>query len=226
MPIIDADTWQAYTGITVVDPVQLATLSLVCGAVDKLFKNETKRLIERADFTGLMPAAPFSATLRLFYYTPIVISTVQVYYNPQANGDPAAFDDADLLVKYSTNGYTLSPSKTDPLLNSDGLLIRLNGYWGYGYYRPPYSVSSQKVPTPGILKISLTGGYDPIPADLVQAASLAVTKILWARQYGGQKSSESWNDYSYSLPNAMKWVLEDPGISMILDLYRSYGDMI
>lgn len=226
--IVTPDDWKTFTGKNPT-ATELAQIGAICMAVDRMFKDETGRVLERGNYTAVLDSPP-APQIRLFRWAPIVIESLIVWYNTGANGDPAEFDTEDLLEPYVD--YTFQADAVDPTLCSSGVITRVavnSGtpmFWGETGYWPPYSVSAQRVPLKGALKVSLTGGFKFIPMDLKQAAVMAVTKIWRGQPFGGQFGSESWNDYSYSLPNAALGILQDPSISMTLDRYKNYGDMI
>lgn len=226
--IVTPDDWKTFTGKQPT-ATELAQIGALCMAVDRMFKDETGRVLERGSYTAVLDSPP-APQLRLFRWAPLVIADLDVYYNTGANGDPDAFTADDLLTPYTD--YTFKADAADPTLCPSGVLTRVADnsgtpmFWGESGYWPPYSVSAQRVPIRGAIKVEMVGGYKFIPMDLKSAAVLAVTKLARSQGFGGQKASESWNSYSYSLPAAQLSVLQDPAISMTLDRYKNYGDMI
>lgn len=226
MPIVTTDDWKTFTGNTLTG-TQVGAIGAICGAVSEAIKRETGRVLERGSFSIVLDA-PVSSQIRLLRWAPLVIEDMEVYLNYYANGDPDAFTSSSLLTAYTD--YTFKAGD-DGLTIPSGVLTRI-GYggqeipWGGGNYSPPYSLTPQRRPQRGSIKVVFTGGFYPVPMDIKQAAVLAVTKIWRAIPFGGQLGSESWNQYSYSLPNAALAALADPSISMTLDRYRNYGACI
>lgn len=226
MPVVSYDDWRLFTGNNLTSPQQGA-VSAICAAVSEAIKRETGRVLERATYSKVLDA-PVSSQIRLLRWAPLVIEDMEVYLNQYANGDPTAFTSTSLLTPYVD--YTFAAGD-DGLTIPSGVLTRI-GYggqempWGGGSYFPPYSLTPQRKPQRGSIKVVFSGGYYPIPMDLRQAAVQAVTKIWRAQPFGGQLGSESWNGYSYGLPSAALAALADPAITMTLDRYRNYGACI
>lgn len=226
MPVVSYDDWKTFTGNNLTSPQQ-GSVAAICAAVSEAIKRETGRVLERGTYSIILDA-PYTSQIRLLRWAPLVVEDMAVYLNWTANGDPAAFTSTSLLVPYSD--YTFKAGD-DGLTIPSGVLTRI-GYagveipWGGGAYWPPYSLTPQRKPQRGAIKVVCQGGYYPIPMDLRQAAVMAVTKIWRAMPFGGQLGSESWNQYSYNLPNAALAALADPNISMTLNRYSNYGAMI
>lgn len=226
MAIIDPTTWQQWSNITVTGG-ELTKLTVICQQVDTAIKDYTKRVLEKGTYNQIIMAAPRTARVQLFRYTPIQVSGFQCFLNWQANGNPAAFDITTLQVPYYN--YLLEASGDDPTVSVSGVVTYLQGGpWGVNYYQPPYSVSPKRVDVPGALMFNLVGGYDVIPADIVLAACLAVSKIRLMPYYGMMQTSESWNSYSYAIPYGlmMLGILGDVQIAGLLDPYVNYASVI
>lgn len=226
MPIVSYDDWRLFTGQNLTSPQQ-GSVSAICAAVSEAIKRETGRVLERGSFSIVLDA-PVSSQIRLLRWAPLVIEDMEVYLNYYANGDPDAFTSSSLLTAYTD--YTFRPGD-DGLTIPSGVITRI-GYggqeipWGGGSYSPPYSLTPQRRPQRGSIKVVFTGGFYPVPMDIKQAAVQAVTKIWRAQPFGGQIGSESWNGYSMSLPSAALAALADPAITMTLDRYKNYGAMV
>lgn len=226
MAIVDATSWQAWSGQTLTTDAEIAKTASICAQVDKAIKTYTRRTLELQTFTALTFAATRTPNINLFRYAPIVVAGFDCRFNLQAAGDPTQFGSDTVLTIYQD--YTLSPGLDDPTLSDSGVLTFLQGFWGCNYYFPPYSLAAQKTNIPGAIQCTFTGGYDPIPDDLMGVACLAVSRLRQMAKLGFQKGSESWNGYAYSLPGIASGagILNQPDISEILDSYRDYAAVI
>lgn len=227
MAIVTAAIWQAYANITVTGS-ELASIEIICAAVDKAIKNRLKRTIEQQTFTSLIMDAPDTPTIQLGRYAPITIASFQCWMNGAANGNPAAFTTDNLLEMYTD--YRLDVDPVNPLL-SPGNLERVGNVWGISYRRRPGQLSYNYEPNRGAIKLTFQGGYAPdeIPTDIVQAACIAVTQLMGNRKYGYQLGSESWNGYSYNIPGVgllANGTLGSADILGLLQPYVNYADTI
>jgi hypothetical protein len=121
---------------------------------------------------------------------------LQVWFNPDAQGDPSKFTTDFELDPY--DDWTLDVGPLSNLISDSGILRFQQGTLGIGYSRPVYSLSTKVVPLYGCFKAIYTAGYDPVPASLRGAVNLIVMKVFAARTRGAPLLGESLGGYSYS----------------------------
>jgi hypothetical protein len=167
-----------------------AIISEVSDAILRYLKNGS---IETASYTVIMDA-PVSINLVL-PVVPILASSLQLWFNYQAQGDPAAFTSANLLTAYSD--YQLLTGPFNSTYSESGIVRNLWGAWGVSYMRPALSLASSLIATPGAIKATFTAGYSTVPPSIVQAAFLAATKLYNMRKTGMPFTNESLQAYSY-----------------------------
>lgn len=224
--IVTPEIYGAWGNLTLSDKERIS-VEIVCGQVDRSIKNRLKRTLEKGSYSVVLDA-PRTRTISLCRWAPIDPTTLEVYLNFQANGNPSAFTSDSLLTQYED--YILEnkgESDTDPF--GYCLLTYLKGFWGVGYYRPPYSIAVKRVDVIGAVKCTFDGGFEIIPEDIVEAACITISKVLGVRRYGMQVGSESWNGYSYNLPGVgmmINGLLGNPDIRGLLEPYVNYASVI
>ena len=226
MAIITPDIWMEATN-TYLTGTAYTQLGSICVSVDQSIKKYLQRDLEQTVYTNMILDAPRVPVIQLARFTPITVSTFQLYLNWQAYGNPAAFGPSALQQPYVN--YVLEADRGNPLISSSGVVRNLFfGPWGIAYQRPAYGLASQRVNVPGAIMVNFTGGYTSVPTDIVLAATLAVSKIRQMILLGVPKISESWNGYSASGIGSL-WldgILQDPTIRALLNPYLAYSETI
>jgi hypothetical protein len=229
VPIVTPTIWMAWSGKTFKGP-KLASLGVICTQVDQAIKTRLRRTIEYGPYDVTLDG-PFTPQVSFFRWAPVERADFKLWFNAFANGDPTQFTDGNLLTPYID--YILTGSLNDPLVSDSGVVTRVInqsgggvGFWSNNYYSPVYSVAQQVIPTPGAIRATFVGGYKTIPADLQMAACFAVSLCLQPRELGVQKTSESWNGYSYGTPIFQLSFLDHPNVGPILDMYQNYGALM
>jgi hypothetical protein len=82
---------------------------------------------------------------------------LQVWFNPDAQGDPSKFTTDFELDPY--DDWTLDVGPLSNLISDSGILRFQQGTLGIGYSRPVYSLSTKVVPLYGCFKAIYTAGY-------------------------------------------------------------------
>lgn len=154
--------------------------------------------IEETTYTVIM-AAPVAVTLVL-PVVPVLASSLQIYLNVQAQGDPSLFTASTLLTPYTD--YMLDVGQTDATTSQTGLVRNLTGAWSVWYGRPPLALANALLPTPGAIKCVFTAGYATVPPSIVSAACLAVSKLYNMRRQGMPATNESLQSYSIGYQSA------------------------
>ncbi len=225
MAIVTATVWQNWANQTFTG-TRLSSLAAICGQVDAAIKARLKRTIEQATYTNWVFDAPSTNVFSLARYAPILVSGFTLSYNANAQGDPTAFTSGDVLTMY--RDYLLKVGPDTQASSSNGQVINLKGAWGVQGWRPNYSIAYQTVGIPGSLMATFTGGYANVPQDLVEAACLAVSRVLGEKDYGTQVGSESWNGYSYNLPGVgllVNGILGSANVRGLLEPYVAYSEI-
>lgn len=96
-----------------------------------------------------------------------------------------------------TGSNTLLTAGTDYAL-VNGMLFRINGVWPNARENKWGLLADATVPSVGIIKVTYTAGYDPVPDDVILAADMLTIKLFGIRKDGEELTSESLEDYSYS----------------------------
>lgn len=224
MAIVTAAVYQSWANQTY-SGSDLTSLTTICAQVDAAIKTRLYRTIESASYTLILPT-PTSLTFSLSRYAPIQVSGFSLYVNSNAGGDPAAFTSDDLLTMYTD--YVLDVGPDDTTQSFSGIVTNIKYGWQVQFVRPLYAMALAPMGMPGTMKVTFTGGYSSVPNDLVEAACLAVSKILNMRKMGTGVQSESWNGDSYSL-NSQAFtygILGDPVIAGILMNYENKAAFI
>lgn len=223
--IVSTDIYAAWANLTL-DEGERASIDLICGQVDTGIKKWCNRTFEQASYTLILDA-PTKAEFQLTRWAPVNISGFLLYFNPGAKGDPSQFTSDNLLTMYSDYLLDVGPDTSTSSLS--GVVRSLTGGFGVSYRRPRNMLATQAIPTYGALKVSFSGGYPVLPEDLVEAACIAVSKIIGVRKYGMQVGSESWNGYSYNLPGVglmTQGILGTPDILTVLNRYVDHSSRI
>ncbi len=207
---------KAFASLTTTDVARDAALqAMIEEASDAVVRYCHNGSLTSAAYSVILPA-PAYPTLVLSHF-PVLISSVQIWLNWQANGDPSLFTTPFLLTPYTD--YTIDASPDDATLSESALVRSLRWYWGYQAYRPLNKLAAQVTPIAGAIKATYTAGYTTIPASIKMAVNLIVRKLFNMRRNGLPFSGEALNSYSYSLQsnlNAEGIIQGDPTIRSAL----------
>lgn len=216
MAILTLALYKEFTGITSTDATRDAALTVMIAEVnDAILRYLNNGAIEQQSYTVIM-AAPVSVNLVL-PVVPVLASSLQIYLNTQAQGDPAAFTSDTLLTPYTD--YMLDVGQTDATTSQTGIVRNLSSAWGVWWARPPASLAPILIPVPGAIKAVFTAGYATVPPSIQAAASLIVSKLYAMRKIGAPAVSESLQAYSRSLQSTAtaNGILQgDPTIKSLL----------
>jgi hypothetical protein len=212
MALIDLARWQAYTGRTVTGEEAVA-VSYWAQAVDSVLQRVLwPTLAEPATITQIYDAPP----VRDIVLSPRPVRIINwVRFNPQAQGDPLAFD----------ANHTVPPKEyqlviDDPVTNISrcGVLRRNGKVWGYTWWSPPLSLAVSLRALRGAIQVQYEAGYSEVPPAIVAAAAQAVTLCMQRRRQGVPPNSEGWNGYTVSWsPQALALAaIQHPDVERLL----------
>ncbi len=219
MAIITAATYQTLSDQTFTGSTLDSVTAWCAGVSAAILKAIRPFQPEPITQTDIILNAPIDEFLIL----PIVPvrSITSVYYNPFANGNPAAFTSDDLLAATQYQLMTTQPEG----YSRSGLLRRcgLSNLWGADWRNPVTMLASKLVPLYGAIKVTYLAGPASLPADIQDAAVLAVSLMLQRKKTGAPLSSEGWNGYNYSLASAFTATsaVNSPDVLDMLMPYRS-----
>lgn len=195
MAILTLSEYLAWAGITSTDATRDASLTAMISEVnDAIIRYLHNGSIETASYTVIMPA-PVSLQLVL-PVVPVLASSVVLYLNWQANGNPSLFTSQDLLTPYTD--YIVNTGPFDNLYSTSGIVTSNWSNWGGSFIRPTYALASTPAPTPGAIKATFTAGYDTVPPSIIAAAELITSKLYNMRKTGQPLNSEGLQSYQYS----------------------------
>ena len=122
--------------------------------------------------------------------------------------------------------YVLVP---DDIENSgwshSGTLRRIGTVWPQSDYRPGGRVSRIKVPCPGCIKVTYSGGFQLIPYDIKQAVWQITTQRVQSIPKGRMMSTEAGEGYSYSAGGPDSELLALGSVQSVVQNYRRYTSM-
>lgn len=205
-------TWVNYTNSD-----RDAAYAIMVSQLDAAIKKKLRNPIEQATYVEYYDA-PTTDALAL-RWTPVYPTGLQVIVVPFSAGNPASFVNVTPLVV--NQDYTLQADQPDGSSRC-GLLRRYNQVWGYSYFYPPTRLAGRLDPDRQSVQVTYTAGYLNVPADLQEAACLAVSMLYQARQLGQQVVSASLNGASYSVPATADGILDSP---VIWPLLQPYADV-
>lgn len=218
MAIISAATYATYTN-TAYTGGDATALTAICTAVDVAIKKLLRPFVpEDQTFTDVVFDAPPGNVLWLPVYP--VRSITSLYLRYWANGEVAAFTSSDLLTQYTQYYMPLDP--IDGYSRRGQVFRRGASVWGFEQRFPLGRLAPQVEPNRGAVKATLVCGPSSVPADIVQAAVLAVSMIFARKVPGMPVTSESWNGGSYSLAAPfLTAVLASPDVQALLMPYMT-----
>lgn len=218
MALVDSASWSAFTGQSL-SGAEATALSAICSAVDLAIKRMcAPYLFEPATVTGVCDA-PTRSVLALPVFP--VRSITSLWYNPDANGDPAAFTSDYLLTQYTDYYMPLDPVES---LSRWGLVER-RGVPSWGCERPALydRLAPNMTPGRGAIKYTVAAGHTSVPGDVAAAAALAVSLLMKRKEGGAPATSESFNGASYSLASQFlaDAAVNSPDVRVMLMRYTS-----
>jgi len=101
----------------------------------------------------------------------------------------------DSLRQFTATNTLLAASEYQIV---NGMLFRLTGTWPNSRENRWGLLADATVPSVGMVKVTYTAGYDPVPDDVTLAADMLVVKLFRLRKKGEAMLSESLEDYAYS----------------------------
>lgn len=212
MPLLTANEYRTFTGRSVAQAPD-GQYDALCDAAGKAVEAYCKRRFEQATVTEYYAG---NGTRALVLRRRPVLSVAEVRYDPKAfyGSVPSSFDDTTLLT--AGVDYVLDPNDT-------GLLVRITGDWPeYPRRREWFRLARDLAPNWGDVKVTYTGGYDPVPADLKLACAQLVTRSVQLLQYGGPLQSERLGDWAYELmaPHRLAGAPDLASVRALLANYR------
>lgn len=216
MAIISAATYASYTN-TSYSGGDATAITAICAAVDVAIKKLIRPFLpEDTTVTNLICDAPVSNVLCLPAYP--VRSITSLYLRYGASGDASAFTSDDLLTQYTQYYMPIDPIDG---FSRRGLVYRRGAsIWGHEMRYPLGRLAPQVDPNRGAIKATLVCGPTSVPADIVQAAVLAVSLIFARKKSGAPVTSASLNGGSYSLAAPLVTaVVESPDVLGFLRPY-------
>lgn len=215
--------YKSFAGIDTTDATRDAAIIPALSAADDAIKRYLRQNIEYQSYDLILDAYP--TTDLVIPQLPVVISTVQLWMNWQANGNPANFTSGDLLTMYED--FQVEPSQDDYTVSTSGILRLTNGTWfGVNYQRNGYVLTPKLVPVRGAIRLSYSAGFTVVPPSITEATNLVVSKMFGMRKLGAPLSNESLNGYSYGVQStafANGIIQGDPTIKAML---RPFGRQV
>ncbi len=182
-------------GITTTDPTRDASLqAFIVEANDAVLRYLKNGNIELTSYTVILDA-PVSTVLVL-PIVPVLASSLVLYLNQDAQGDPAAFTSQNLLVPY--RDYVLDTGPNDITYSNSGIVRNLTAAWGVWWQRPALALAAQLIPAPKAIKATFTAGYPTVPPSIQAAMVLIVSRLYNMRKIGYPLVSEGLQSYQYS----------------------------
>ncbi len=195
MALLTLEQYYAAVGLTTTDATRDASIqSWIVEANDAVLRYLKNGQIELTSYTVILDA-PVSTNLVL-PIVPVLASSLVIYLNLNAQGDPAAFTAGTLLVPY--RDYVLDTGPNDITYSNTGIVRNLSAAWGVWYQRQPLSLAPQLIPAPKAIKATFTAGYPTVPPSIQAAMVLIVSRLYNMRKIGYPLVSESLQSYSYS----------------------------
>jgi len=194
VPIVNATSWQQYTGQTLAG-ADLTACTAWCGAVSAAIERMLWPLVvEPVTRTDILDAPPHrDLVLR---HRP-VRSITELRYNAFADGVPSRFDPTTTLI--AGEDYELVVDDPGAGLSRCGIVRRLGGrVWGVTRWGSPGTLAPRLHGIRGAVQVTADVGFPATPDDILAAAVMAVTLCFRRRALGTPTTSESWNGYSAS----------------------------
>lgn len=181
------------------DTADNAFISALIPAVDALIKKWLGRNLEYV--TGLVEYLDGNHTQMVYLREPPVIAAdiTGVYFDPNgAYGQgPSAFAAGTALTRGTD--YVLKVDQPDGVTSRSGILVRINGTWGGGVSRTRGRLASVAAPGRGNIKVTYSGGYATVPAQVTEAANKMIARMLAMGPEGIGLTSESFEGRSVSV---------------------------
>ncbi len=210
------EQYKVQVGIVADDPTRDASLqAFIVEANDAVLRFLKNGQIELTSYTVILDA-PVSTNLVL-PIVPVLASSLVIYLNQNAQGDPAAFTAGTLLVPY--RDYLLDTGPNDILYSNTGIVRNLSAAWGVWYQRQPLSLAPQLIPAPKAIKATFTAGYPTVPPSIQAAMVLIVSRLYNMRKTGYPLVGEGLQSYNYqsqSTASADGVIQGDPTVRSLL----------
>jgi hypothetical protein len=191
VPILTAAEYRTLTGRSTAQAPD-GQYDALCDAAGRAVEAYCKRAFEQATVVEYYCG---TGTRAIALRRRPVLSVTEVRYDPKAYWGNLAtsFDSTSVLAK--GDDWALDTNDT-------GLLVRVTGDWPeYPRRREWFRLARDLAPNFGDVKVTYTGGYDPVPADVKLAAAMLVTRSAQLLQFGGPLESERLGEWSYTILN-------------------------
>lgn len=217
MAIITSALWTAATGQTLTG-ADATALTAWCSYVDAAVKRLVSPFVlEATTYTDKVCDAPTRDVLYLPVYP--IRSITSIYFNPNANGEVAAFTSDYLLT--ANDDYYMPIDDPDGYSRWGKVFRRGFSGWGYEWQTFINRLAPTLTSNRGAIKYTVAAGPASVPDDVVAACVLAVSMLMQRKEGGVPSTSEGWNGGSFSAAASYlaTSVLQSPDCQLFLSKY-------
>lgn len=193
-------------------------LDYLIAEADVIISNYLDRRIEQATYTEFYSG---NGKQSLFLNNYPVTSITSVHLdNGGYFGDGSDAFAASTLLTEGTDYVLNKDDASETEVSRSGELFRIGGVWDRPLVRKRGQLCSAPGSGKGNIKVVYVGGYETVPKDLEHCANRLVVSLYNSKTASGPLSSESIEDYSYTLASGEDAARSLDSSHSVLSRYR------